>query len=245
MKICWDNLIGVTLTRAGNFYKGTTTYIEKDSCVICGENYLMDKYNPTYKCSLSCSRKGSGNSMFGKQFFGSTNHNFKGGVKKKGLPLFNTYDKQINDIEATRRDYKNKELLEVKCTYCGKWFIPTTDAVQKRIKFYFGRGSDEGRLYCSDGCKKACPTFGQMKYPKGYKPVTSREVQPELRKLVLKRDNYTCQRCGDINSELHCHHIDPVINNPIESADVDNCITYCKKCHIIIHKENKNCINKC
>jgi len=68
------------------------------------------------------------------------------------------------------------------------------------------------------------------------KPATSREVQPALRKLVLERDDWTCQKCDSQENGLHCHHIDPVINNPIESSDIDNCITLCKSCHKEIHK---------
>jgi hypothetical protein len=42
--------------------------------------------------------------------------------------------------------------------------------------------------------------------------------------------------CGN-KGTLHCHHIDPVINNPIESADVDVCITLCKSCHKEVHNK--------
>ena len=45
-----------------------------------------------------------------------------------------------------------------------------------------------------------------------------------------------CQKCGQEGGSLHCHHIDPVISNPIESADVDNCITLCKICHREVHR---------
>jgi 5-methylcytosine-specific restriction endonuclease McrA len=48
--------------------------------------------------------------------------------------------------------------------------------------------------------------------------------------MVFERDNYKCVKCGE-EKPLHCHHIDPVKGNPIESADIDNCITLCKKCH--------------
>jgi len=63
-----------------------------------------------------------------------------------------------------------------------------------------------------------------------------RELQPELRLMVFKRDDYTCQRCGIKGGKLNCHHIDPVKNNPIESADVDNCITFCIDCHKKVHQ---------
>ena len=64
-----------------------------------------------------------------------------------------------------------------------------------------------------------------------------REVQPELRKMVLARDNYLCVKCSS-KELLHCHHIYPVSTNPLESADVDNCITLCKDCHKEAHKKD-------
>ncbi len=242
MKICWDNLENLRLNRNGNFNKGTTTYVGKDACKICGHPYLMDKYQPTESCSLSCARCGSGNSMYGVCMFSNTNPNYKGGVKKLRIPIYETYAHKISYVEETRRYPKNLNWLQVRCTYCDKWFIPITDSVQKRVKSLDDRGSGEGRLYCSGGCKKACSIYGQYKYPKGFKPSTSREVQPELRKLVLKRDNYTCQKCGKNieDVELHCHHIEGVEQNPIESADIDNCIILCKYCHKEIHSE-KGC----
>ena len=104
----------------------------------------------------------------------------------------------------------------------------------------------EANLYCSEGCKRSCPTFGQKLYPKDFKQNSSREVQPELRKMVLERDNWTCQKCGKSKEdfpelELHCHHIFPLNENPVESADMDNCITYCKECHKWIHKNVPGC----
>ncbi len=64
----------------------------------------------------------------------------------------------------------------------------------------------------------------------------------QLRKLVLEYDGYQCVRCGKSvdEAELHCHHIDPVKNNPIESADVDNCITLCIYHHKETHQQ-KGC----
>jgi hypothetical protein len=54
-------------------------------------------------------------------------------------------------------------------------------------------------------------------------------------------DDYTCQntKCNKTidKAELHCHHNTSVELNPIESADLDNCITLCKKCHIMVHRE--------
>lgn len=102
--------------------------------------------------------------------------------------------------------------LEVKCRYCGKYFIPTNLQIKKRISALNGSTCGEHSLYCSNGCKKACPVFNQTKYPKGFKKATSREVRSELRKLVLERDNWCCQKCGKTidDAQLHCHHILPI-----------------------------------
>ena len=73
-----------------------------------------------------------------------------------------------------------------------------------------------------------CPIYYQMKYPKGYRKATSREAQPELRQMVFQLDDWKCMKCESTKS-LHCHHITGVELNPIESADIDNCITLCTK----------------
>lgn len=60
-----------------------------------------------------------------------------------------------------------------------------------------------------------------------------------MRKIIFKRDDYKCQRCWS-KDNLHCHHITGVEINPIERADIDNCITLCKDCHKEVHKQ-KGC----
>ena len=147
--------------------------------------------------------------------------------------LFHTYNERLSYAEETRiRDI----YLEIKCTYCGIWYLPNTGCVIERIRTLEGHKSGEQRLYCSEECKKECPIYSQSKYPKGFKPSTSREVQPELRQMVFERDEWTCQRCESTTS-LHCHHITGVEQNPIESADIDNCITLCKDCHKYVHSQ--------
>ena len=156
----------------------------------------------------------------------------------KSNALYETYKDKLIGV-----DYKSDEegYLLVRCKYCNKWFHPTNS----NVRHYIQAGDGTSNLYCSNGCKKSCPTYGMRKYEKGFRQNTSREVQPELRKLVLERDNWTCQKCGrskdeDINLILHCHHTEPVKSNPIESADMDNCVTLCKECHKEAHKR-KGC----
>jgi len=153
------------------------------------------------------------------------------------IPKYDTYKPQLEPygIEC-RRNKKDSNILEVKCMYCGRWYVPKLSSVCNKRNVINGKG--ESNLYCSDECKHACPTYRRVKYPKNFKINTSREVQPALRKLVLERDNYTCQKCGVTDKELHCHHYEGIEVNPIESADIDMCVTLCKDCHNEVHRQD-------
>jgi hypothetical protein len=145
---------------------------------------------------------------------------------------------KLNLVEDIREN-KNGE-IEVTCKLCGKYHVPNRRKITHRIQYVNGLHHFESLFYCSEECKNSCPIFRKQKYPEGLAPNNTRELQPELRKLVLERDNYTCVKCKKHQSELDygliCHHIDPVINNPVESADIDNCITLCKDCHAGVHQ---------
>lgn len=263
MKICWDNLEKIKLNRNGDFSDGKNSYIYMNSCKSCGESYLSRKDIIGDFCNKSCSNNGKFNNFYRKKHSneskkiignkskerkfsiesrrkmglscsGKNNPNWKGGYDEKNIPLYDTYAHQIEYVEEVRRNKDDRNILEVKCTYCGKWYISTIYKIQNRINSLNGNGTGECRFYCSNECKQECSIYNQKKYPKGYKIATSREVQPELRQMVFERDNYICQKCGN-NKSLHCHHIEGIRWEPLESADIDKCITYCKKCHKEVH----------
>lgn len=64
-----------------------------------------------------------------------------------------------------------------------------------------------------------------------------------LRRWILKRDNFECQECRrngrvmieplkpDKHKVLEIHHIQPLVERPDLSMDVDNLETLCIKCH--------------
>lgn len=55
----------------------------------------------------------------------------------------------------------------------------------------------------------------------------------KIRRLVYKRDNYTCKICGCTNIKLNAHHIIPFrkFKTPEEANIMNNLITLCNKCH--------------
>jgi hypothetical protein len=232
MKICWDNLERLKFTKNGTFIVyNTTTYYFHENCNNCGDPFIGPK-NLLY-CDISCSM--------------TINASNKGRYRTNNIPMYDTYASRLEPYgESCRRNPDDPNILEVKCTYCGKWFTPTRDKVRSRIK---GINKDDiDKFYCSDYCKQECPLYGKkasslIKYNKIVNNDiidNHRDVQSELRELTFIRDRYTCQKCGQVGGKLNCHHIDPVINNPIESADIDNCITLCVRCHKSAHKQ-KGC----
>jgi hypothetical protein len=56
-------------------------------------------------------------------------------------------------------------------------------------------------------------------------------------KLVKKRDNYKCQICGS-NKDIQAHHIKPYKDYPELRYDINNGITVCIDCHVIISPIN-------
>jgi 5-methylcytosine-specific restriction endonuclease McrA len=262
MKICWDTLERVKITCKGNFSIHGCTYYEYEACPICGESYL-GQGRKSKSCSPSCANsfeerkqklaaigvlnkghihdeKSKKNMRDNHADFSGENHpNWKGGVKVANIPLYDTYEPKLTPYEECKRSEQDPNILEVKCTYCGKWHTPHVGKVISRVGYINGRGSKESRFYCSDSCKQECPIFWKRTRYRGQDGENSREVQPELRQLVFARDKYECQKCGSKDS-LHCHHYEGVEHNPIESADVDMCITLCKSCHKETHKE-KGC----
>lgn len=62
----------------------------------------------------------------------------------------------------------------------------------------------------------------------------------EWRKSVFKRDDYTCQHCGEKGGKLNAHHIKKWSECVEERFSVNNGITLCEECHKDIHFPNRN-----
>jgi len=52
---------------------------------------------------------------------------------------------------------------------------------------------------------------------------------------VFEKDNYTCQKCGQIGSNLNVHHIESFEINKDKRTDINNGITLCNECHRKLH----------
>lgn len=105
---------------------------------------------------------------------------------------------------------------------------------------------DNNRVYCrhcvaSIFCSKENHYKWKNELTNEYREYRSnRRLDPEYNafiKLVLKRDNFTCQICHNTNKgNLVVHHLESYDNNKELSKDVTNGICLCKNCHKNFHK---------
>lgn len=61
----------------------------------------------------------------------------------------------------------------------------------------------------------------------------------EWRLQVFGRDDFTCRRCGVRGVYLEAHHVKGFAEFPKLRFDVDNGLTLCKECHIIIDNKRR------
>lgn len=81
--------------------------------------------------------------------------------------------------------------------------------------------------------EEAFPDYDLFRFKTGGR---REEGYSKWRNQCLKRDNFTCQRCGS-TEDLHVHHIKPYKSFPELRTEISNGITLCQSCHKEIHKE--------
>lgn len=223
-------------------------YTQDCSCIACSKEYTKsnkDKRKEYIKVYNSLPENKLKNKVRMEKFLDKYSSEYTSNKNKLYNSDYASFDTYFNKLTAEEQPRNNNGILEVKCTYCGNYFKPKQMHVNKRVQCLKGNYPGESRLYCSENCKEACPIYGQQLYIKGSKPYeNTRPLQSEWKKLAIdfKRansidDKIYCEKCGaseDVG--LTAHHIDPVVNNPIESADIDNCILLCYTCDRLVHK---------
>ena len=137
------------------------------------------------------------------------------------------------------------------CKNCGKTF-----KAHGTTPMYCSRQcadtSPERRMKISDTRKKILRTedggrmFSEAMEKRNKLPYYQRKDKPESRQRnidaqraeyrqwrnsVIRRDNYTCQKCGKRGVIFQVHHIRSYANHPELRYDIGNGITLCLQCH--------------
>jgi 5-methylcytosine-specific restriction endonuclease McrA len=81
--------------------------------------------------------------------------------------------------------------------------------------------------------------------------ISTKRIPKSLRLKILKRDNYTCQNCGNTDKKMHVHHkidkkemiIKDKKTGKIYRLDLFcyplNLITFCISCHTGFHNQKR------
>lgn len=121
----------------------------------------------------------------------------------------------------------NRNRLSVSCFYCGKEFLKSPARAKRRDKHF-----------CTHRCSELYNSGENNVNYKGLKVDQTGRASfeyKEWRKAVLKRDNFTCQSCGN-NKNLHVHHLTRYADCEELRVDLNNGITLCKPCHYEAHR---------
>jgi hypothetical protein len=104
--------------------------------------------------------------------------------------------------------------------------------------------SKKGQAAWNKGLTKfdfANPDYA-VKPPSKRGPVADTRAWKEMRRVIQRRDNFTCQQCGDRNHKgrgsrirLEVHHIVSVFEDPSRAFDPSNLTLLCADCHRKTH----------
>ena len=148
---------------------------------------------------------------------------------------FKTSDKKAKFCSHKCLGEYQENKITTTCDNCGKE-INMIPAEYKRHKNH----------YCSEKCQRIgfSKRHSGEHHPRFNPDLDDKQREKYRRGIpimlwrteVLKRDNHTCQCCGD-TTKLVVHHIYDYKNYPKLRTNIENGITLCEKCHKDFHKE--------
>lgn len=163
---------------------------------------------------------------------------------KNDIAVYNLFVSNLTLVGIKcRRNKEDKNILEVQCHLCKKWFVPGYRDVRNKMRAINEIDGGEANLYCSEECKENCPTYRRISRFSWQVPVNKHSEYYDNSQLETWADQikinagYKCERCGSQN-KLNSHHINPKSLFPEQALDIDNGVCLCHNCHIKAHKIN-------
>lgn len=163
---------------------------------------------------------------------------------------FGTYS--IRCLSCAQRGRKHSDETKKKIGRKSKGRKLSEEARKKISKAGIGRKhTEESKLKMSkssSGENGSCFGIKGKNHPNWNPNLTDKDRQDkrnypeykEWRSNIYKRDNYTCQICGELGNILNAHHLDGYRNNPDKRILLENGVTLCKKCHNDFHHQYGN-----
>lgn len=93
---------------------------------------------------------------------------------------------------------------------------------------------DNADVFIRDGKIVIC--IGKPPWEKNSQDIRSSSDYARWRTAVYERDEYTCQKCGQVGGKLNAHHIKHFAKFPDLRLEVSNGQTLCEVCHKNLHR---------
>jgi transcription elongation factor Elf1 len=159
---------------------------------------------------------------------------------------------RLTGMARVPRKPRRKVGREITCSVCGQVFYSENKVAKcakcAAIKAGMRKCVICGRSFQSYKPKKTCSKKCYSKFRtqmqegakshlwRGGKTAKTRiirnsDLYATWRDKVFKRDNYTCQICGERGGKLACHHIKKFSDRPDVVFMIANGITLCWSCH--------------
>lgn len=177
-------------------------------CAYCGKEFsVINARKDTAKyCSIECRKKHRFNPI----------KNICKNCHKEFIREHNPKRKYDFCSAKCRAEYNSKKCrITLVCAECGKKF--------KVLQYY------SEQKCCSKECADKFKDAGKTKIAIRLRNSKKYSI---WRSRVFKRDNYTCQVCGQVGGILNAHHIKPFSDYPELRLDVNNGETLCVDCHV-------------
>ena len=194
------------------------------SCKWCHSNYFVRAYRADVSvyCSRSCMSSAR-----------------RANPRKKRAPRVDSRNGSCC-ICGSRELPRKTKYCSRNCRYLGRYKKPRTEISTTMRRC--GICGSPIRVWLKRPQKNCMRCYSRSKFGPGnpnWKGGVTSEGQrlrrsPEgivWRKSVFKRDNFTCQICGQVGGSLHADHIKPFAYYPELRTELSNGRTLCKECH--------------
>lgn len=227
MKICWDNLYSVYLSKNGYFRKGMVTYEYKECCEVCKQPYLTEKRRQSNFCGRDCVNK----SCEYKKLKSELQRGKPSPWKGKKLPR--------ETIEKISKAHRGKKLTKehkrrISISTKGK-----RKSYETRRKMSVAR---KGMIFSEETKRKMSENhadFSLDKHPRwkggrSFEPYCSNWTK-DYKDEIKERDGNTCLNpvCKKTLKKLSVHHIDYNKKN----CGSGNLIMLCISCNSIANSD--------
>lgn len=204
-------------------------------CDYCNKQFSSANKNSKY-CSVECQGKSYKKVIECKCNYCGKEIEIKPNKYKKNKNNFCNI-KCMGKWRSENITGKNSPLfrkVECNCSYCGE-LIEVSQNRYNTLKNHFCNIKCMGKWKSKNCIGEKNPNWNCNISQEEREQGRNIDGYKEFIKDTLKRDNYTCQYCGQISRDLNVHHLNSYHWDKENRTNINNGITLCSTCHNDFH----------